>query len=185
MFLSIETTTDLFSVSLGGGNRRPETLKIPGRKHSEKLIPSIEELLLRNDISYEKLRAIAVGVGPGSFTGIRVGISCAITYSQILDIPLYGLSSMDLAGKSIQYPAISAFRDKFYSAEYSPEGERVSDYTLIGKNEAEQKGCIEVEADSEKLFYEAVRLYESGVSGDWKSITPLYVMNTVYKKKKF
>ncbi|NLB34672.1 MAG: tRNA (adenosine(37)-N6)-threonylcarbamoyltransferase complex dimerization subunit type 1 TsaB [Elusimicrobia bacterium] len=183
MFLAIETTTDFFSVSLGDGKNIPETIKIHGRQHSERLIPSIEQLFENQNLYPKDLKAIAAGRGPGSFTGIRVGLTCAVTYAQVLDIPLYALSSMDIAGKEIPAPAIRAFRNKFYTADYSPQGDRVSEYIIVDEKEMEAKNCFEIEAESKKLYWEAHRLYNERAEGDWRNIQPIYVMNTVYKKK--
>jgi len=65
-----------------------------GRGHAERLIPMIEELLRKAGVAYGDIRRIAVATGPGSFTGLRIGLSVARGLSLSLDVPCIGLSSL-------------------------------------------------------------------------------------------
>ena len=65
------------------------------RRHSELLAPLVAEALAAADITGSQLDAIAVGVGPGPFTGLRIGLVTAQTMAYALDIPVYGIPSMD------------------------------------------------------------------------------------------
>lgn len=94
MLLAIETGTAACSVALIDGTAivaaRHEVI---GRGHSEWLVPLVEALLAE---SGARPRAIAVDVGPGSFTGLRVGIAAARGFGLVWDVPVHGFSSMTL-----------------------------------------------------------------------------------------
>jgi tRNA threonylcarbamoyl adenosine modification protein YeaZ len=184
MFLGIETTTDNFLLVVGTEDKVAAEKKLIGKKHSELLVPAIEEILEKTGITPDDLTAIGVGVGPGSFTGIRVGMSCAITIAQLQKIPAYGISFMDISGKKNKHPVIKAFRDKYYHAEYDAKGNRISDYKIIIEPEKEKLGAVDVDINAEDFLKEIGRLHKSSAEGNWKNIEPIYVMETVYKPKK-
>ncbi|GEM_PF-2621889 len=184
MFLAIETTTDRFSLTVGDGKKILCNTEVVGRKHADRLIPEIDKVLKRASASPGILKAIGAGTGPGSFTGIRIGLSGAITMAQVLDIPLYGLSSLDIAGKSVSVPVLKAFRDKVYWAEYDRDGKRLSDYRLTGLSDLKGRNYEIVEPDADDIYREVCSLYSRGIRKRWQETEPVYVMNTVYKKKK-
>ena len=64
------------------------------KQQSEKTIPEIEKILVKNKIGYKDLKEIIVGIGPGSFTGVRIGITVAKILAFSLGINIYGVSSM-------------------------------------------------------------------------------------------
>ena len=185
LFLTIDTTTDIFSVAVGGSSGIKAARTLEGKKHSEKLIPEIDALLKKNKIMPEELSALGVGTGPGSFTGIRVGMSFAITSAQVLKIPVYGIPALDMAGKKYRVPVIKAYRDKYYAAEYGNDGKRISDYKLIGEAEKKLLGGALLEGiKAEEMIGEVARLYSQGEPGRWRDLNPIYIMDTVYVKKK-
>lgn len=110
--LAIETSGSTFSIALAeNGVVVSESFWNAGHKHSDRIIPSIEALLAGNGWAYRDLEKIAVTVGPGSFTGIRVGMTCAKTLSQTLKIPLVGidvLSVIEAALPDTGMPVIAA-----------------------------------------------------------------------------
>ncbi|MBK5252400.1 MAG: tRNA (adenosine(37)-N6)-threonylcarbamoyltransferase complex dimerization subunit type 1 TsaB [Peptostreptococcaceae bacterium] len=89
--------------------------------HSEKLMPMIDELLEKTEISIKDIDALAVGVGPGSFTGIRIGVSTAKGLALALDIPIAAVSSLRALAYNGIYsdmlvcPIIDARRNQVYS----------------------------------------------------------------------
>lgn len=72
-----------------------------GRGHAERLLPMIEELLIETDQSYSDLTRVAVVTGPGTFTGLRIGLSVARGLALSLDIPCVGLRSLTVLAASI------------------------------------------------------------------------------------
>ncbi|MFC2061435.1 tRNA (adenosine(37)-N6)-threonylcarbamoyltransferase complex dimerization subunit type 1 TsaB [Elusimicrobiota bacterium] len=184
IFLSIETTTGVFSLAIGNSREVLVEERIPGRKHSEKLITGIKSALEESKLHIKDIDAVSVGTGPGSLTGIRIGVSAGVTLAQILDVPLYGISSMDIAGKKASNPVIKAFRDKYYHAEYDEEGNRVKPFHIIDSEKVDKIGGVEVEISPAEILKETEKLYEQKADGNWKEIEPVYVMDTVYKEKK-
>tara|TARA_B100000959_G_scaffold284190_1_gene355123 strand:- start:1074 stop:1775 length:702 start_codon:yes stop_codon:yes gene_type:complete len=67
-----------------------------GRQHAESLAPQIDFVRKQAGIEFAELGAIAVDVGPGLYTGLRVGLSSATTIAHALGIPMIGISSLDL-----------------------------------------------------------------------------------------
>lgn len=61
------------------------------QNHSEKLLPAIEKILRKNQLRLKGLQGIGVVRGPGSFTGVRVGVACANTFGFSLNIPVKGV----------------------------------------------------------------------------------------------
>jgi tRNA threonylcarbamoyladenosine biosynthesis protein TsaB len=119
--LAIETSGATFSIALSeNGSLVSELFWHAGLSHSERLIPAIKWLVGQAAWKQEELEKIAVSTGPGSFTGIRVGLTCARTMAQGLRVPLVGMDSLALlkaavpAGDRLIYPAIDALRDEVY-----------------------------------------------------------------------
>lgn len=97
LILGIETATEQVSVAIGGHEGVLGLFEVrKGRRHAETLVPAIEFLCRQTDVDLKELGAIAVDVGPGLFTGMRVGLATAKAMAQALRIPVIGLSSLDL-----------------------------------------------------------------------------------------
>ncbi len=183
IFLGFDTTTDSFSAALADSSKIIAEKKLPGRQHSDKLIPVIDGLLKEVNAAPEKITAVGMGTGPGSFTGIRVGLSFGITLAQFLDIPAYGISSMDLAGADGGRWILKAHGSNYYLASYDAAGRRTEPFKIINKPDAEKISAQELKISAKAIAEETRRLYAAGESGDWKQVKPIYVMNTVYRKK--
>lgn len=74
-----------------------------GRGHAERLIPMVEELFEEAGSSYEQLERIAVATGPGTFTGLRIGLSVARGVALSCDIPCIGVSSLTVLASKVSY----------------------------------------------------------------------------------
>lgn len=97
LILGIETATEQIGVALGGHEGVIACFELArGRRHAEILTPAIEFVCAQADIGLEELGLIAVDVGPGLFTGMRVGIAAAKALALALRLPMIGLSSLDL-----------------------------------------------------------------------------------------
>ena len=91
--------------------------------HSENLHVFIKELLNKNNTEFNQLSAISVSRGPGSYTGLRIGLSAAKGLCYGLDIPLISISSLKILANSIKYDGfivstMDARRDEVYSCIY-------------------------------------------------------------------
>lgn len=92
--LAIETSTDACSVALYHKGDVTERFEIAAKSHTRRLLPMIDELLSHKNLALTDLEAIAVTVGPGSFTGIRIGLGVAQGLAFSLDIPIIPVSSL-------------------------------------------------------------------------------------------
>lgn len=92
--LAIDTATEACSAALLIGDEVIERSEIAPRRHAELILPMIEALLGEAGISRRQIDAIAVGRGPGAFTGVRLAISVAQGLALGLDIPVVPVSSL-------------------------------------------------------------------------------------------
>ncbi len=122
--LAIETATEACSVALLQGDAVIDRSELAPRRHAELVLPMAEELLAEAGITRKQLDAIAVGQGPGAFTGVRLAISVAQGLALALDIPVLPVSS--LAALAMQAPdggaavlaAIDARRGEIYAGTF-------------------------------------------------------------------
>jgi tRNA threonylcarbamoyl adenosine modification protein YeaZ len=97
MELAIDTSTDFCSIGLSRqGEMIAEMTWHSGQNHTVELVPNITRLLNQSESSPQSLDAIFVAKGPGSFNGLRVGISTAKGLACTLDIPLVGISTLEV-----------------------------------------------------------------------------------------
>lgn len=102
--LALETSTPQTSVALGGEQGVIGSAVISwGRGHSEVTVPAIRRLLEWSEIDLDQVGGVAVGVGPGLFTGLRIGISTAKGLAQVLGVPMVGIGSLDVLAFSVRY----------------------------------------------------------------------------------
>lgn len=124
-YLTIDTTTKITALSLAeSGKLIGEGFLHTGKTHSERLIPMLDQLLNAADWKLGELDFIGVVRGPGSFTGIRIGIATAQGLAQVLKIPLIGITSLDTlawAGRGRQEETVvilDARKNEWYYARY-------------------------------------------------------------------
>lgn len=127
--LAIDTTSSAASVALiDSNNLIGEYTSNAKLTHLQKLLPMIEHLLINCEEDLKNIKAIAVSEGPGSFTGIRIGVATAKTLSQVRDIPIIGVPTLKAMAYNIPFysgvicPILDARRHQVYSAAYKWEG---------------------------------------------------------------
>lgn len=140
LILGIDTATDQGGVALGSdAGIRGEIRLGRGRRHAEQLAPAVEGLLRSAGASLEDLAAVAVGVGPGLFTGLRVGVTTAKVLAQALAVPVVPIASLDLVAYPLRFSdraivaLLDARRGELYHARYLPVPgglQRVSEYAV-------------------------------------------------------
>lgn len=125
IILGIDTATDSVSVALGDGTRvLAHSEVVSDRQHCEALTPMIDFVCKQAGVSFRELGAVAVDIGPGLFTGMRVGIATAKAISFSLDLPIIGICSLDVLAAavprtdSVVIPVIDARRHEVYWAMY-------------------------------------------------------------------
>ena len=125
--LAIETCFGKFSLAVfDGANLLAEFISSEENKQAELIIPAIEEILSKANLTYQDLNAIAVCAGPGSFTGVRIGLAAAKGIAIASGLPLIGVSSLDAAAtRKGSYPVyLNASRNEAFSqksADAEPE----------------------------------------------------------------
>lgn len=135
LILSIETATTNCSVSL---SKDGETLLLKednsnNYSHAERLHVFIDETLREANIERSELEAIAVSKGPGSYTGLRIGVSAAKGLCYALDIPLISVSTLEALAYQVNVdngvivPMLDARRMEVYSSIYSSNLKQVRD----------------------------------------------------------
>jgi tRNA threonylcarbamoyladenosine biosynthesis protein TsaB len=124
VILNLETATKNCSVALAKEGKTIACKEIAEQNfsHAEKLHVFIEELLRENHLKFSDLNAIAVSQGPGSYTGLRIGVSSAKGFCYALNIPLIAIDTLQLLAKQIQIedgiiiPMIDARRMEVFTA---------------------------------------------------------------------
>jgi tRNA threonylcarbamoyladenosine biosynthesis protein TsaB len=97
MLLAIDTATQASGVCLADANQVvAETVWRSGRYHTVELAPEVALLLQRNHVALEELKAVAVASGPGSYTGLRIGMALAKGLALAQRIPLVGVPTLDI-----------------------------------------------------------------------------------------
>jgi len=155
IILGIETSTAQVACALGGSEGVLASFEtgpgapLPGRqratpRHAEVLAPGIEFICAQARIELREVSAVAVDIGPGMFTGVRVGVATAKAMAQALRVPMVGLASLDLMAFAVRHTdrvisaVLDARRDEVYTALYRsvPAGvQRISEPSVCSPDE--------------------------------------------------
>jgi tRNA threonylcarbamoyladenosine biosynthesis protein TsaB len=127
LILGIETATEQVSVAIGGHEGVLGLVEVcRGRRHAETLAPAIEFVCTQADVRLDEISVVAVDVGPGLFTGMRVGLASAKALAQALRVPMIGMSSLDLLAYPLRHTGrtvvaiIDARKGELFYAFYRP-----------------------------------------------------------------
>ena len=109
VILGIDTSGTSFSVALSRDGKLIYDVFLiqPGFNHSELLLPEIKKALKVRRINLSDISKIAVCIGPGSFTGIRIGLVCARTLAQVLNVPVVAIDSLSVISCGIKKPGVN------------------------------------------------------------------------------
>ena len=127
--LALDTANDRVAVALAGDGRETVRAEAISRGHAERLFPLIDEVLTTAGVEIESVRRIAVNVGPGSFTGIRIAVAAGRGLGLALGVPVVGIDALRLIAASLEEPAegpilaaVDARRGEVYAALYDTKG---------------------------------------------------------------
>ena len=122
LILALETSTDLGSCALWRDGAASERICPSGKPHSETLLPLVRELLLEAGVKIGQLDAIAFGVGPGAFTGLRIACGAAQGLAVAANVPLIPVTSLEtmaaMAGAERVLALLDARMGEVYSGSY-------------------------------------------------------------------
>lgn len=134
IILAISTSSSNASVSLLEDDKLIKELNISDqRTHSEKLMPLIEELFKTTNLQLSQVNLIACDIGPGSFTGIRIGVASVKAMAEAKEISVVGVSSLEALAYNVRgfdyiCSIIDARNNQVYSAIFNKNYELISDY---------------------------------------------------------
>ena len=133
MILSIDTSTDTISIAIYRPSKGVlfEQSWVTGREQTTQLLPGVQRAMSAVGVTVRDLTGVAVATGPGSYSGVRIGLSTAKTLAYALGIPLWGVPSLDaLAYSQVAVtaaqvcPVLGMGRDRLAWALYRTKGTR-------------------------------------------------------------
>ncbi|EFV41566.1 universal bacterial protein YeaZ [Enterobacteriaceae bacterium 9_2_54FAA] len=136
--LAIDTATEACSVALWNNGEKHALFEICPREHTQRILPMVQQILAESGVSLNQLDALAFGRGPGSFTGVRIGIGIAQGLAMGADLPMIGVSTLATMaqgafrqmGATQVLAAIDARMGEVYWGQY----QRQNDGVWLGEN---------------------------------------------------
>jgi tRNA threonylcarbamoyl adenosine modification protein YeaZ len=149
MFLGINLAYAPFSVGLIEENQQIAEISMQGNyKFSEELIQEIERMLEQQNKEIRDIVAIGAAIGPGSYTGLRLAATYTKTIAQLLNIPLYGIDTLEAMAeayksfKGLYLSVLKINKDKYYSALFGSKKKcvkRMTENMVLNKEEVKKK----------------------------------------------
>jgi tRNA threonylcarbamoyladenosine biosynthesis protein TsaB len=141
--LAIDTTNNVLGIAIvEEGNVIGEYITNLKKNHSVRAMPAIDQLMNDCDLSPNQLDKIVVATGPGSYTGVRIGVSIAKTMAWALKIPIAGVSSLE----------VLAFNGRFFSGIISPIFDARRGQVYTGLYQYSKNGLLTLEQDQNILL---------------------------------
>ena len=180
--LFIDTHNELIKIILFKDGKIIEKLeKESSMQHSVYTMPMIEEILKNNNITPSNLNEIIVVNGPGSFTGVRIGVTIAKTMAYLLNIPIKSIDMLQIKSlfvNSDEKIVIESEKNGKYIGVFNKENNPIEEYTYLKNSEYEEYKNKKIINDIKDIDYEKV--YE--FIKDKKSENP-HGVNPIYIKK--
>jgi tRNA threonylcarbamoyladenosine biosynthesis protein TsaB len=173
LILGIDTATPQVSVAVGGHEGvLAAAQSARGRQHAEVLVPTIEFTCRQARVELSEISVVAVDLGPGLFTGLRVGVAAAKAMAHALRVPMIGVPSLDLLALPVRFSsrlviaAIDARRGELFHALYRqvPGGmQRLTEPTVGSPEELASE--IVARGDDSLLVGDGARRYRDRFEG--------------------
>ena len=167
LILCIETGTDVCSVGLAENGQLVAVRESCGRDHARNVAVYVDELLRERDVDADEIDAIAVGKGPGSYTGLRIGVSFAKGLCYGLRKPLIAIGSLDALVEVAREDAEAGIVDveNFELATLCPmvDARRMEVYTQLFNGLGEAQSEVEAKIIDEQSFAEEIAAAEEFV----------------------
>lgn len=181
--LSIDTASDICGVSISENNELISKLDTnTGRTHSENLLPMINTAFEKSNLSINDIDLIICDKGPGSFTGIRIGIATAKAFHDSLDIPCIGISSLeslaynvksDLVDGDFVCSIIDCKNNNCYYAIYALENNNLKEIVSPKSDSIENLINVELNIRNKNVTFvgDGVNIYKDQLSSSFKNST--------------
>lgn len=196
--LSIETTTNICSVSFFKNHEMISLKEDNNRKHSSLLGTFVDDIFKNSNININDLDSIAISIGPGSYTGLRIGLSFAKGMAYALKKPIIPINTIDSLNYSIDdsnyFIILSAYKNFYYIQEYK-QGIKSNNIKFDKiesiKNKSKIYGfsdnklnrdIIEINPSSINIAKMALKYYDNYICRDIKSIKPNYIKPITFKE---
>ena len=146
LVLALDTATPTLVAGLGrwspeGGTEVVAERSVPsGNRHAELLTPAIRGVLEVAGLAMGDLDAVVTGLGPGPFTGLRVGIVTALTLADARGLPVVGVCSLDAVGSGARTVVTDARRKEVYWATYDADGRRAAGPDVVRPEDLDGSG---------------------------------------------
>jgi tRNA threonylcarbamoyladenosine biosynthesis protein TsaB len=197
MILGIETSVEHVGVALGDHRGiRAHSMLASDRRHAESLTPMIQFVMQQAEAEMSDLSAVAVDVGPGLFTGMRVGIAAAQSIAWSLELPMIPVSSLDVVAmnadwsESVVAASLDARRGEVYWALYrmrtiGAEPQRITEPVVTSPEDlaihladrGEEIVCVGSGFDRHQEVFQALQWAKFlGASGSYPSATHLVTL---------
>lgn len=160
--LALDTATEACSVALWNDGQIYSLFDVCPREHTQRILPMVQQALAENGVALHELDALAFGQGPGSFTGVRIGIGIAQGLALGADLPMIGVSTLVTMAQGAfrrtratrVFAAIDARMGEVYWAQY----QRAADGQWLGE-------------DSEAVLKpQQVQEVSAGLDGRWATV---------------
>ena len=197
MILGIDTSVEHVGVALGDHRGiRAHSMLASDRRHAESLTPMIQFVMQQAEAEMSDLSAVAVDVGPGLFTGMRVGIAAAQSIAWSLELPMIPVSSLDVVAmnadwsESVVAASLDARRGEVYWALYrmrtiGAEPQRITEPVVTSPEDlaihladrGEEIVCVGSGFDRHQEVFQALQWAKFlGASGSYPSATHLVTL---------
>lgn len=169
--LGIDTSSNASSVAVIEDNKLICEYTVNTKTtHSQKLMPMIENMLLMSEVSINDIGAIAICIGPGSFTGLRIGMATAKAIAHVRDLPIIGVNSLEILGANMDLcdkkicSILDAQRNQVYMGKYKFENNKIVEIQPVDVVEIENL-LEEISNESEEwiMVGEATHKYEDKI----------------------
>jgi tRNA threonylcarbamoyl adenosine modification protein YeaZ len=146
LVLALDTATPTLVVGVARwtAGQDPEVLAeraVPsGNRHAELLTPAVRDVLADAGLAMSGLDAIVTGLGPGPYTGLRVGVVSAAALGDARGLPVVGVCTHDAIGSGARTVVTDARRKEVYWAAYSAHGARIAGPDVVRPEQLEQAG---------------------------------------------
>ncbi|WP_248464072.1 tRNA (adenosine(37)-N6)-threonylcarbamoyltransferase complex dimerization subunit type 1 TsaB [Pectobacterium versatile] len=160
--LALDTATEACSVALWNEGEIHSLFEICPREHTQRILPMVQQVLADSGLTLKDLDALAFGQGPGSFTGVRIGIGIAQGLALGADLPLLGVSSLATMAQG-------AFRLKQATHVLAAIDARMGE-VYWGCYQRNADGSWQGESEEAVLKPEQVQALTAALSGEWATV---------------